>query len=366
MTGALLPSELVYEIIDCLAELHPGSLKAGSLVCHAWLSRIRPYLFRTVALNTSNIIAFGELLRSPNDCSFLPLIRRINAHRLIGDPLDGIYFNAIADDLRTLTHIHTLTYSADNAYRTGFVTAFPQLTTLDLICGFGIGPLHTDAVIDMICLFPALEVLQLRDVFRGVTGEIPDTAKPPQKLRSVILGAGAAGDSTPSRLPDIVGFGAPMALRCPKRYSVTVIRFAILTLLSRLYRFTDPVGISLSCIVDPLSIFNLSLVPNLKTLTIRDLRPRPESERFSVLINRLIAPALERLSCEIDISFHQREDSEFMDAFLSRERFPLLKQVTLRIAHPRECTLALRTFPLLHAAGLLRAEWRGHKSRAIS
>ncbi|KAK7050476.1 hypothetical protein R3P38DRAFT_1758509 [Favolaschia claudopus] len=203
MTGALLPPELVYEIIDFLAELHPGSLKAGSLVCHAWLSRIRPHLFRTIALSTSNIIAFGELIRSPNDCSFLPLIRRINAHRLIGDPLDGIYFNAIADDLRTLTDIHTLTYTPSmnaygtallvhNAYRTGFVTAFPQLTTLDLVCGSGHGPLETDAVIDMICLFPALEVLQLRDVFRGVTGEIPDTAKPPQKLRSVILGAGAA------------------------------------------------------------------------------------------------------------------------------------------------------------------------------
>ncbi|KAK7052263.1 hypothetical protein R3P38DRAFT_3386740 [Favolaschia claudopus] len=329
MTGALLPPELVYEIIDCLAELHPGSLKAGSL------------------------------------CSTLPLIRRINAHRLIGDPLD-VYFDAIANDLRTLTHIHTLEYNlfmnvhgtallADKAFRTGFVTAFPQLTSLDLICGFGNGPLHTDAVIDMICLFPALEVLQLRDVFGGVRVEIPEPVKPPQKLRSVILGAGVAE----LILTWFIEAGIP-----PLLDSLTLSALGPtddLAVSQTLQRYGHMLR-HLDCLwhVDMLSLSNLFSVPNIKTLTMRDLRPRPESEGFVTLLNRLTAPTLERLSCEIDISSAQREDWETMDVFLSRERFPLLKQVTIQVAHPSECRRAVRMFPLLDSLGLLRAEWRGY------
>ncbi|KAK7052245.1 hypothetical protein R3P38DRAFT_2603562 [Favolaschia claudopus] len=370
MSVNLLPPELVHEIIDFLAELHPRSLKAGSLVCHAWLSRIRPILFSTITLRKKNIVAYTEILRSLNDCSFLPLIRRINAHRLIGDPLD-LYFDAISNDLRTSAHIHTLEMNllmsvhgtallADKAFRTGFVTAFPQLTTLELVCGFW--PLHTDAVIDMICLFPELEVLQLTDIIGGLIVDIPDTAKPPQKLRSVILGAGAAE----LILTWFIEAGVPplldsLTLSAARPTDILPVS-QMLQRYGRMLRHIDIV-ISISSVhwhVDTLSIFNLSWVPNLKTLTIRDLTPRPTSEEFIALINTLSAPALERLFCEIDISLHQREDWEIMDAFLSRERFPLLNQVTLPVAHPSECRRATRVFPLLHAAGLLRAEWRGY------
>ncbi|KAK7050484.1 hypothetical protein R3P38DRAFT_3306790 [Favolaschia claudopus] len=378
MTVNLLPLELVYEIIDFLAALHPRSLRAGSLVCHAWLSRIRPILFSTITLRKKNIVAFIEILRSPNDCSFLPLIRRINAHRLIGDAFD-LYFDAVSNDLRTSAHIHTLEMNllmsvhgtallADKAFRTGFVTAFPQLNTLELVCGFW--PLHTDAVIDMICLFPELEVLQLTDIIGGLVVDIPDTATPPQKLRSVILGAGAAEliltwfieAGVPPLLDSLTLSAARPTDTLP--VSQTLQRYGrmlrhIDIVISPFHRFTGMVRISLYRIVDTLSIFNLSWVPNLKTLTIRDLTARPTSEEFIALIT-LTAPVLERLYCEIDISFHQREDWEIMDAFLSRERFPLLNQVTLPVAHPSECRRATRVFPLLHAAGLLRAEWRGY------
>ncbi|KAJ7714463.1 hypothetical protein B0H14DRAFT_659017, partial [Mycena olivaceomarginata] len=70
-----LPQELVEAILDHVADdFH--SLKACSLVCHAWLSRSRWHLFKTYYLMSNMISGFCEVLRAPG-CTFWPYINAL-------------------------------------------------------------------------------------------------------------------------------------------------------------------------------------------------------------------------------------------------------------------------------------------------
>ncbi|KAF7369089.1 hypothetical protein MVEN_00236000 [Mycena venus] len=333
-----LPQELIEEILDHLAG-DSGSLKACSLVCRAWVSRSRSHLFKTCTLVPDNILGFCELLRSPGGCTFIPHVCGIHADHHYWD-LDDCRFNTITADLRRLTHVTALELAfyvrADHTranpwYRSDFVTAFPHVTRVGISCDSG-GP--PAPVIDTICLFPALQELHIHHVAGSVA--VPSaTAVPPQGLHSLKLSANSPGpvlawlhafDRLPMvdsvALPVLQHQDAPIACAAFQQLGDSL-RHLDITLTSILGDFD----------VDPLTVYDFSLHPNLITLIIRDFSPYVSNDsdpsRMMGLITRLAAPALESLSIDFDPTLWVF-DWRALDAFLSRARFPHLQKVLFR------------------------------------
>lgn len=185
-----LPQELVDAILDYFAG-DSESLKTCSLVCCAWVSRSRSYLFERCTLLPTNIVLFRDLLRSPC-CTFLLHLRSIYAHRFYWHPHDHC-FSEIAADLQ-LADVRTLEVkirvgnapNLDEFFLTGFFTAFPKATHVFLSWDFA-GP-QPAALVDMICLFPALQELHIREM-SGTVADPRSSALPPQGLQSLNLSA---------------------------------------------------------------------------------------------------------------------------------------------------------------------------------
>jgi hypothetical protein len=112
-------------------------------------------------------------------------------------PRKGRDFDQIAEDLR-LVDVCNLTLGlymtpkatiegAETFFRTGFITAFPHVTHLVLTFKLGVGYPHlTPLVIDMLCMFPALEVLDIKEMLATFPYE-PASAVPPPALHGLKL-----------------------------------------------------------------------------------------------------------------------------------------------------------------------------------
>jgi hypothetical protein len=75
-----------------------GSLKAGSLVCRAWIFLTRSCLFRKITLRADTVLAFRNLLGVTPGCTFVEHVRSVHAVRHQHHP-DGHVYNDIAAGL---------------------------------------------------------------------------------------------------------------------------------------------------------------------------------------------------------------------------------------------------------------------------
>ncbi|KAJ7350756.1 hypothetical protein DFH08DRAFT_995652 [Mycena albidolilacea] len=239
-------------------------------------------------------------------------------------------------------------------------------------------------LIDMICLFPALEELEIRQGFEVSVSSPPATAVLPRPLRRLELvttpfktirpffawldAFGHLPNVDVVRLPrlksehDVLGArqilqqlgGAPQYLDIALQHT-TVVRTSS-SLLPKLTRHT----------VNACTAFDLSLHPNLKELVIRDLSLRRfdfDRNRILLWLTSLAAPAFERLVLVgIDLmALNQSFNWAAVDAFLCSERFPRLQGVLFHYQHTgHHCdnhAFLRETLPLLEAAGLLRKKW---------
>ncbi|KAF7330375.1 60S ribosomal protein L20-B [Mycena venus] len=288
-----------------------NTLKAYSLVGRAWVTRCRSYLFEKCILNSNNILVFRDLLRSPH-CTFRPHIRGINVIRN-SFHLNDRCFNEIVEDLRLLIHVCTLEMmfytranlpdaDADALLRMGFVTAFPYITHLVLTYDCGGGNSHSAPLIDMLCLFPALQVLHVRGIYGNLT-DLPPSAAVPLGLHSLVLGVGAG-----------------LVLQWLNAAGHLVLQHLDITLKD----------------VVLWSVFDLSLHPSLQTLAIRDSSKSDSNEldsnQMMALITGLAAPALESLSLDLNLALYHNLDWAALDKFLSAARFPRLRKVGVTFA----------------------------------
>ncbi|KAJ7906288.1 hypothetical protein B0H13DRAFT_716833 [Mycena leptocephala] len=348
------PQELIDEILDHLADDF-RSLKTCSLVCRAWVPRSRSYLFETCTLVPNNVLFFHELLHFPG-CTFLPHIRSIEASRYYWSRYER-YFDAIAADVCRLTNVYALemmlsvvvnSRNADTFFRAGFATAFPHVTRLILTCDLEGEPAP---LVDMICLFTALQELHIRHErsCTPLTTKPSANAVPPRGLRILRLSVHFV-DLILTWLLAFKQFLKVESLVLPLLQSqhASIVRAT----LRQLGGAVCDLEITLKELsVDPITVFDLSLHPNLKTLIIRG------SSRVNNLItSSLVAPALESLSLDFNTSLYQGRHWETMDAFLISARFPRLHKVVFRCRNSDDGNL-YTALPLLRATGVLQIEW---------
>ncbi|KAJ6598473.1 hypothetical protein DFH09DRAFT_58459, partial [Mycena vulgaris] len=365
----VLPHELVEEIIDHLLGDY-SSLKAFSLVCNAFVPRCRSHLFETCTLGPKNILAFGDLLRSPK-CTFLTHVRAITAFRYSWSENDR-HFNAIAPDLRRLEKVRSLAMklniivddaNADVFFRTGFVTGFPYVTELTLTCNFdGDGyDAEPAPLVDMICILPALESLVVRELSDSAMVEPTPPAIPPNGLRSLKLSVYSVGPimswlHKSNHFPNVHSLSLPLLLR----RDAPIVRAGLEQLGSALRHLDFIITWVLDYSdVDPTTVFDLSIHTNLKTLTIQD-RSWADPEEFNdkhfiPFITKLAAPSLESISFDLDLSLYRALNWAPFDAFFaSAARFPVLRTVIFTRTAPYDRDFLRRSMPLLNASGVLR------------
>ncbi|KAJ7100651.1 hypothetical protein B0H15DRAFT_927333 [Mycena belliarum] len=362
-----LPQELVEEIIDHLSRDY-SALKAFSLVSSHFVPRCRSHLFETCTLGPKNIFAFHNLLRASRGCTFLPHVRAITAFRYSWSDNDH-YFTAIAPDLRRLTSVRSLAMklniivddaNADAFFRTGFVTGFPNVTELVLTCNFDGYDAQPAPLIDMICMLPALECLVVREMSDSATGAPTTPALPPKGLRTLKLSAYSVGPILSwlhkyQHLPRVQSLSLPLLLR----RDAPVVRAALQQLSGALLHFEFILTWVLDYSdVDPLTVFDLALHPNLTTLSITD-RSWADPEEFDdchliPFVTRLAAPALEAVSFTLDLALYRALNWEPLDAFFASTRFPALRSVAFVRSSPQDGDFLHHALPRLSSLGVLR------------
>ncbi|KAF7352675.1 hypothetical protein MVEN_01233300 [Mycena venus] len=336
-----LPQELVDAILDYLASDF-RSLKTCSLVCRSWLPRSRFHLFQTCTLLPQNILGFSDLLHCP-DCTFLRHAHTIKATRYYWHPNDPI-FNEVAPSLPRLANVRTVEmmlsiklYLAgarvDAFFRTGFVTAFPQVTRLILTCNFDgtLAPL-----VDTICFFSALEELHINMVF-GVLTTPSCSALPPQMLHYLELSGDAQGVilawlNAFNHLSNVDSLTLRTTVKGPSQ------REDVRTALQKLGGAIRHLEITVTWLtgletIAP-SVFDLSLHRNLRTMTIRDCSSPNSRGEFDPspmipFIDKLVAPALECLVLDLDLRFYRTFNWEALDTTLCLTRFPRLRRIVI-------------------------------------
>ncbi|KAF7369074.1 hypothetical protein MVEN_00234200 [Mycena venus] len=340
----LLPQELVDLILDHLVGAR--SFKACSLVSRAWMPRSRSYLFKTCKLSLRNLGAFCDLLRSPN-CTFIPHVRSIAAYRCSGDAEDHC-FNDVAEDLRRLINVRTLDVilnivirasNVEDYFLRGFFTAFPHITRLDLLCG-GKPPSLPAPLIKTLCMFPALQVLVVRETSSLKLEEPPADAIPPPGLHSLTLGMGTGAPilawlHATGHLPNVNS----LKLDLVKLSEASTVRAALQQVGGALHHLDiDLTWTPETYWARSSTVFDLALHPNLKTLTLHDsswdsswifdygLRSFDTNQMIQ-FITRLSAPTLERISVALYLRVYENAHWEALDAFLCSDRFPRLRTV---------------------------------------
>ncbi|KAJ6580966.1 hypothetical protein B0H19DRAFT_1251236 [Mycena capillaripes] len=405
------PRELVHKFLDYLAEdLH--TLKSCSLVCREWVFRSRSHLFEKCPLSPSKILGFCDLLRS-SACTILLHVRSIYGIKHYG-PKDYRSFNKVAVDLSRLTNVCELKMTYITIYRPAnleifFLTAFPRLRRLVLT--FQLPNRVRDVpqlVVNMVCLFPTLQELDIR-TSQCVLEDIPANMAPPPDLRSLALRENSMGPilawlDAVGHLLNIRSLIPPCVSPCvPTVPTVTTLRrlgelgalHHLDITLDALYDYTAdesaqsaqqpllPPGTHLTCAARPSSVFDstvidLSLHPNLLTLHINHSGwTDDQATQMITMITKLAAPALEHLSLDLDLgrSVYQSLEWAALDAFLTQARFPQLRSVNLRCnaygehffddydedeeepEFDEEHDFLRRALPLLKALGLLQTEW---------
>ncbi|KAF7369069.1 hypothetical protein MVEN_00233700 [Mycena venus] len=362
------PQELVDAILDHL-QGDSTALAACSLVARAWVPRCRSHLFERCYLYGSNIRGFGDLLRSSDSCTFIPHVQSIHADRTESHQYSH-YFNEIAPDLHHLIHVRTLTLdialsnsnnsdNADEFFRKGLVAAFPHVTRLVLTCECRAWPAP---LIEMVCLFPALQVLHISSII-ATLADPPANASPPPGLHSLELTRRAVG-------PIFAWLHAFNRLCHVDSLKLYILRppdaLVVHETLRQFGGNFHHLDITLTWSGPDSAnsvMFDLGPHSNLKTLSIRDFSMGLNPQDFDPtpmlqIIMTLAAPKLEQLSLGIFVLPSYRNlNWASLDAFLSPARFPRLQKVLF--SGSRDETQFLRgALPLLEASGVLAVELR--------
>ncbi|KAJ7318098.1 hypothetical protein DFH08DRAFT_400003 [Mycena albidolilacea] len=364
-----IPQELAEEILDHLADDLP-SLGACSLVCRAWVFPSRSRLFKTCYLDGHNARGFRDLSRSP-DCTFLHNIHRIEAYQYLWAD-EGRYLGEIAPDLSSLTGVRELDMvlcfqrSASRVFFCGgFVAAFPHVTRLSLsFSARNYEPEPGAPLIDTICLFPALQELKIRPFYGMVVSDCSPNAVPPRELHRLDLDGDVLGPilmwlNTSGHLPRVDS----VTLSSLKPSLVPVVRAAMEQIGDALRYLRVDLTVLLAQWVrdDELTMLNLARNPNLRTLVVHD-RPWDDivldASQMDLLLSRLTAPGLERLSLELNMLPYRQLHWAALDVLLQPTQFPRLRSVVVECsrhgsAHDDHSFL-YQALPLLQASGLLR------------
>ncbi|KAF7350528.1 hypothetical protein MVEN_01358400 [Mycena venus] len=289
------------------------------------------------------------------------------------------WFNEIAPDLHRLTDVRAMEITlrvakfvdADSLYRTGFFAAFPHVTRLVLSGHFDeqLGPAP---LIEMMCLFPALQELDTR-AMAGSLANPPATAVPPPALHILKLSVTPAGPILAwlhafNHLSNVDSLALPLL----KQEHIPT----VCTALRRLGDTLQHLSITLTWLLMTADlgsiVFNLSLHPNLKSLVITDSSwPRPgdfDPNRMIQLITRLAAPALEHLTLDLlNLSFYRNSDWASLDAFLASARFQCLRKVALRSRNDGDSQFFRGALPLTRGFGRTRSGVLGviHEMRSV-
>ncbi|KAJ7472312.1 hypothetical protein B0H11DRAFT_2236985 [Mycena galericulata] len=361
-----IPQELVEGIIDHLSG-DSISLKACALVCHAWVPRSRSHLFATCTLVPRNILTFLQLLSSPHGCTFVSHVRAITASRHDWTQTDR-YFNAIAGHLRGLVNVRSLTmklssvlphFNLDNFLSRGFITGFPHVTELVLVCTFG---RRSDPVplLDIICLLPALQHLSFHGLTDFVIAKHTEHTVPPHALRSLSLALSDSVNPILSWLHSFNHLPKVESLSLPFLYDndAPIIRTALRQLGNALRHLELVVTwVTTYGAIDP-AVFDLSIYLNLRTVTIHDRSPWSDPEHFDaeylvLFLLKLAAPTLEAVSLDIELTQYRNMDWARLDAFFSTSRFPRLTRVIFLRSNPDDEDFLHAALPLLSASGTL-------------
>ncbi|KAF8183731.1 hypothetical protein K438DRAFT_1838497 [Mycena galopus ATCC 62051] len=357
-----LPPELIDAILDFLAGDY-RSLKACFLLCRAWVLRCRPHFFKTCTLASKNVPDFCKILRS-GQYTFCPAeVRKIRApkHDWNDWNVPDAYLNESLAALRLLTGVQALElalgsaviHSADVSFRTGFLAAFPHVTHLAI--SYSLHPSKQyPPIIENICLFPALQQLDIRWFNHAILPEPLATAVPPRGLHILVLGDNAPGPILAwlhafNRLPNVDSLTLPeMGPDDPElvTLSTTLRNFG-----GALRHLDIQMGSDQSYgVFHALSVPLHALFTSLTTLTLRACfrNPLPVNS-----ITKLAAPALQRLTL-LDFCIFSRDiDWPALDEFMSSWRFPALRKVAFRCTDDDSKMRLLRWLPLLATSGLL-------------
>ncbi|KAF7365553.1 hypothetical protein MVEN_00428600 [Mycena venus] len=358
-----LPQELVDETLDRLKG-ESSSLKSCSLVCRSWVLRSRRHLFEHIRLDSRNILVLRDLLRRPN-CTLSPHVCSIEAIRCIGS-LDDHSFDESAADLRHLINVRTLELAlashpnrADPSFcKREFFTAFPSVTRLVLSCGFD--SLGFNLLVDMICLFPALQELHTREVSSAFAYS-PTSAVPPRELCYLAFCNNSVGPilgwlHAAGHLPNVRSLTLP-PVRVPH---LSVVRAALQHLGGALQYFDIDVTQFLRLSTD---LFDMSLHHNLKQLVIHDhakWKIDTDTNLIILLISKLVTPALEYIALDVNFMAYRHLNWAALDEILCPTRLPRLQSVVFKCAwnHNHDLHDAWRgALPSLIASGVLRTEW---------
>ncbi|KAJ6486728.1 hypothetical protein C8R45DRAFT_995654 [Mycena sanguinolenta] len=359
-----LPQELIEEILHYFDVGDSETLKACSLVCRAWVFRARSTLFRKCFLRPNTIRTFRDLSRSSN-CTFKRHVRSVDVTRHCGHSNDHV-FTEIAPDVVELVRVRELqmnfTCTASHAfYCTVFIAAFPHVTRLTI--SFENHLEKPMPIIEMICLLPALRELYIQWMKNDIIANAPPSAIPPHGLHAVHF------DGGPSVVPivrwltvtnhlcnlDSITFSQVYGSVLP------IVRESLKQLGSHLYHLEiDLYGMILED-VDPSSVFDLTLHPNLQTLTVRD--DMPDQDTLFRVVTRLVAPNLERMSVHLDPLYQNWDHWVTLDGFFNGARFSSLQTVKFMCYRPdhedesHDDTRLRESLPLLVASGRYRTGW---------
>ncbi|KAF7368970.1 hypothetical protein MVEN_00223300 [Mycena venus] len=215
---------------------------------------------------------------------------------------------------------------ADPLLYTGSLAEFPNITRLVLIYSCD----QSAPLIDVVCHFPALQELHIRDVRRHALADPSASAVPPRELRSLALSAHSMGPilvwlQACGHLPEVHS----LTLRWLPTANLFIVRVALQALGGAL-RHLD---IDMKPFFSVYSTFDFTPHHNLETVILRDsgrvLRPK---DSIILMINRLVAPKLERLELHLNLSRlgHAILDWAAVDMYLSSGQFPRLQSVLLK------------------------------------
>ncbi|KAJ6466876.1 hypothetical protein C8R45DRAFT_938893 [Mycena sanguinolenta] len=363
-------AQFPHELMDTILIHHADDyacLKACSLVCRAWFFSSRSFLFKTCFLLPKNISRFRDLVLSPG-CTIPPHIRRLDVYRNWFH-VDDHCFNEVGEQMRYLTHIHTLEIGffidpdASEAqlspfFCKGFITAFVHITSLSLTCDYGGGDSVSAPLFDMLYLFPALQVLHVRGIY-GTLSEPRTCPAPPLGLHILALGETSVGLilrwlHRAGHLPILESLTLPRV----RPLDIPSVREALPHLGNTLRHLKIDLLNSHPDSLDVHGMFDLSLLRNLRTLSIRDAttgrRAQFNPNPMLALICGLAAPVLETFSLDLDFKLYRKLDWAVLDAFLSPARFPRLRKVVCQCRHNGDGEFLRKVLPLFEVSGVLR------------
>ncbi|KAF7377637.1 hypothetical protein MSAN_00186500 [Mycena sanguinolenta] len=209
----------------------------------------------------------------------------------------------------------------------------------------------------MLCLFPVLQVLQVRGIY-GTLAEPQTCLAPPLGLHSLALGETSVGSvlrymCRAGHLPILKSVVLPRV----RSLDIPSVREALPHLGNTLRHLHIELSRSHPDSLDVHAMFDLSLLRNLRTLSIHDattghptqFNPSP----MLTLICSLVAPALRSFSLDLDLQLYHNLDWATLEAFLSPVRFPRLRKVVFQCRHSSDWVFLCKALPLLNVSGLL-------------